>query len=244
MKNSTYSCHFINNMIRSSECTSTVVRVGLVAFGLSGRVFHAPFIITHPSFELVAWFERGEKLEAEKFCTSNNYRRLNGLRVETERSAEALCNRGDIDLVVVCSPIEYHYEHAKTALAAGKHVLVEKAFCSTAAQAKELVALAAAAKLICVPYQNRRFDSDFMTLRDLIASGQLGEIVEYNGYYNRWSPKVRVGVWKDTVHGSGGNFRSLGSHMIDQAVALFGVPYKMWADIQCQREGGVLDDGS
>lgn len=100
---------------------------------------------------------------------------------------------------------------------------------------------AASHKLVCVPYQNRRFDSDFRTLSKLIREGQLGDIVEYNGYFNRWSPSVRS-VWKDTVAGAGGNFLSLGSHMIDQAVAIFGAPGKIWADIRCQRSGGILDD--
>ena len=222
---------------------SRVIRVGIIAFGLSGRVFHAPFIVTHPNFELVAVYERGLKNEALHFCERHKYSRRNGTAIETVRSAEELCGRGDVDLIVVCSPIEFHFEHARIALAAGKHVLVEKAFCSTVAQARELVAIASSSNLLCVPFQNRRFDSDFLTLQRLMASGDFGDIKEYTGFYNRWSPQVREGVWKDTIQGSGGNFRSLGSHMIDQAVALFGIPRKIWADIQCQREGGILDDG-
>lgn len=126
-------------------------------------------------------------------------------------------------------------------MSCGKHVLVEKAFCSTAQQARELLDFAKAKERICVPYHNRQFDSDFLTLKRLIKNGELGEIVEYNGYYNRWSPNLK-GSWKDTVPGSGGNFRSLGSHMIDQAVALFGIPKAIWADIRCQRKNGRLDD--
>jgi predicted dehydrogenase len=126
-------------------------------------------------------------------------------------------------------------------LLSGKHVLVEKPFCTNAAHARELVMIAASHKLVCVPYQNRRFDSDFRTLSKLIREGRLGDIVEYNGYFNRWSPAVRS-VWKDTVAGAGGNFLSLGSHMIDQAVSLFGAPSKIWADVRCQRSGGILDD--
>lgn len=221
--------------------SQTVIRVGIIAFGLSGRVFHTPFIMTHPRFELVAVYERS-KNEAAAFCSERKYAHKCG-PVETVRSVEELCCRQDVDLVVVCSPIEYHFEHARTALLAGKHVLVEKAFCTNADQAAELVGLAQSLSLTCTPYHNRQFDADFMTLKMLISSGAFGEIAEYNGYYNRWSPNVRTSVWKDTVPGSGGNFRSLGSHMIDQAVALFGIPHRIWADIQCQRRAGILDDG-
>ncbi len=104
-----------------------------------------------------------------------------------------------------------------------------------------MISIAAKKKLFCAPFQNRRFDADFLTIRDILEKGTLGDIVEYNGYYNRWSPSVRSS-WKDTIPGSGGNFLSLGSHMVDQAVALFGIPNRLWADLRCQREGGVLDD--
>jgi scyllo-inositol 2-dehydrogenase (NADP+) len=231
----------LSERMNTTTLNGTVIRVGLVAFGLSGRVFHAPFIMTHPLFELVAVYERS-KDEAAAFCADRHYASSTG-PVQTVRSVEQLCSRADVDLVVVCSPIEFHYEHSKLALLAGKHVLVEKAFCSTGAQAKELVDLAQSLHLICVPYQNRQFDSDFMTLKKLLSTGALGDVVEYSGFYNRWSPNVREHVWKDTIPGSGGNFRSLGSHMIDQAVALFGVPERLWADIRCQREAGMLDDG-
>lgn len=211
----------------------TVINVGLMAFGLSGRVFHAPFILTNPRFNLLVVYER-TKRESEQFAEKY------GSVVEIVCSESELVNFPHIQLVVVCSPIEFHFAHAKMALEAGKHVLVEKAFCSTSAQAKVLLELAAEKGLVCVPFQNRRYDSDFLTLKRLLP--QLGRIAEYNGYFNRYSPTVRKNNWKDTVAGSGGNFLSLGSHMIDQAVALFGAPQRVWADVRAQRVGGVLDD--
>eukprot|EP01034_Spumella_vulgaris_P028911 gene28911-35864_t len=126
------------------------------------------------------------------------------------------------------------------ALQAGKHVLVEKAFCSTSAQAIELLSFARHKDLVCIPYQNRRYDADFLTLQRVLPS--LGKLAEYNGYYNRYSPTVRPGNWKDSVVGSGGNFLSLGSHMIDQAVVLFGIPDRVFGDVRAQREGGIVDD--
>jgi predicted dehydrogenase len=210
-----------------------VIGVGIIAFGLSGRVFHAAFVCTNPKFKLVAVYERS-KSESQEFASKH------GLTIDLMRSESDLVNRADIQLVVVCSPIEFHYEHAMLALQAGKHVLVEKAFCSTSEQAQMLLDFAKSKNLVCMPYQNRRYDSDFLTIQQVVP--RLGRIAEYNGYFNRFSPNVRAGHWKDTVAGSGGNFLSLGSHMIDQALVLFGLPERVWADVRAQRDGAVLDD--
>lgn len=218
-----------------SQIPEQILRVGIISFGLSGRVFHCPFILTHPKYQLVAVFERS-KNEADEYLRQQNI----STPIITVRNVHELVDRNDIDLIVICSPIEYHYEHAKLSLLAGKHVLVEKAFCSSSSEAQELLDLASSKNLICMPYQNRRYDSDFRTIRHTIMN-QIGDIVEYNGFYNRFSPSVR-NIWKDTIPNSGGNFLSLGSHMIDQAVVLFGIPTSVWADIRVQRDGGILDD--
>ncbi len=197
-----------------------ILKVGLISFGLSQwQNISCSFCNYNPNFkQLVAVYERS-KSESKEFCEKFNYQH----QVKIVRSIKELCSISEIDLIIVCSPIEFHFEHATYALHAGKHVLVEKAFCSNSQQAQELTRLASDLKLVCVPYQNRRFDADFRTLQRLVLDEQLlGEIVEYNGFYDRWSPTVR-NVWKDQVVGSGGNFLSLGSHMIDQAVSLFGV---------------------
>jgi len=156
--------------------TDTILNVGVISFGLSGRIFHAPFLLTNPKFKFVAAFERS-KSESQDFATKH------GLKVDLVRSIDELVNRTDINLIVVCSPIEFHYEHAKLALLAGKHVLVEKAFTSTSQQAKELLFLAVERELVCAPYQNRRYDADFLTLQKVLP--KLGRIAEYNGIYNR-----------------------------------------------------------
>mmetsp|Transcript_23109 Transcript_23109/g.33855 ORF Transcript_23109/g.33855 Transcript_23109/m.33855 type:complete len:596 (-) Transcript_23109:38-1825(-) len=210
-----------------------VLRVGVIAFGLSGRVFHAPFILTHPRFRLTAVYERS-KNESQHFAEKH------GIKVDIVRSVGELLSRKDVDVIVVCSPIEFHFEHARLALEAGKHVLMEKAFCASSTQAKDLLEMASNRGLVCLPYQNRRYDSDFLTIQSILC--RLGRVVEYNGYFNRFSPRIREWSWKDTVAGSGGNFLSLGSHMIDQAVVLFGTPARVWADIRAQRPGGTLDD--
>lgn len=218
--------------------TSPIVNVGIVCFGMSGRVFHAPFLITNPHYRLLSVFERS-KSEAEAFLSFHKYSHP----VKTVRSVQELVEDAAIDLVVVCSPIELHYEHAMLALKFRKHVLVEKAFCSNATQATHLVEFARASNLICVPFQNRRFDADFRTLQRVVKSEKLiGDIVEYNGFYNRWKPTANIACWKDRDPSSGGNFLSLGSHMIDQVVSLFGAPSRVWADLRCQRPGGILND--
>jgi predicted dehydrogenase len=210
-----------------------VLRVGIIGFGLSGKVFHFPFLLTNPKFTLVAVVERS-KNESQQFAIRHN------IDIIIYRTVEEICQDSTIDVIVVCSPIAMHYEHAKIALLSGKHVLVEKAFTCDSSQAMELFRLAASLNLVISPYQNRRYDSDFITLQRILPS--LGDIVEYNGYYNRYSPNIRFHSWKDTVPNSGGNMFSLGSHMIDQCVLLFGIPYQIYSDIQCQRINGIIDD--
>lgn len=155
-----------------------VLNVGIISFGFSGRIFHAPFHLTNPKFNLVAVYER-TKSESQDFAAKH------GITVDTVRSLDELVNHPDIDLIVVSTPIEFHYEHAKLALSAGKHVLVEKAFTSTSQQAIDLLSFAAEKGLVCAAYQNRRYDSDFLTLRRVFD--KLGNITEYNGIYNRYT---------------------------------------------------------
>jgi predicted dehydrogenase len=210
-----------------------VLQVGLICFGLSGRVFHAPFVLGHPRFRLTAVYERTKSL-AQEFTEQH------GLKsIKTCRRVEDLVSRADVDLVVVCSPIDMHFQHAMLALQAGKHVLVEKAFTTTSAEAVELFRLAKQRRLVCVPYQNRRYDSDFRTIQRCLP--QVGAVTEFHGYFNRFKLDIRD-TWKDQNTTAGGNFLSLGSHMIDQAICLFGSPKSVWADIRAHRPGSVVDD--
>ena len=209
-----------------------VLGVGIICFGQSGRLFHAPFVVGHPRFALKAVYERSKDL-AQQFATRHS------IRVKTCREVEDLVRREDVDVVIVCSPISMHFHHAKLALEHGKHVLVEKAFTSSSQEARELFRLAEKMHLVCFPYQNRRFDSDFRTIQRMIS--QVGHVTEFQANFDRFTPQVRSS-WKDHDTVSGGNFLSLGSHMIDQALCLFGRPTHVWADIRAHRQGSSVDD--
>lgn len=209
---------------------SRTIQVGLIGFGLSGRYFHAPFLTVNPHFKLVKVVER-HRNEAQLFDPA----------IQTVRSHEDLLNDPAIDLVIVGSPNDTHYSYAKAALKAGKHVLIEKPFANTSAQARELLDLAKAKGLVAIPYQNRRYDADFLTIQQLLSEGQLGDIVEYEAHFDRYRPDI-LNSWKELDPEGGGNLLNLGPHLIDQAVVLFGVPEAVFAEVRTVRPGGVLDD--
>ncbi|OIN56947.1 oxidoreductase [Arsenicibacter rosenii] len=206
------------------------ITVGLIGFGLSGRYFHAPFLHTNPNFTLTKVVER-HRNDAQLFDPS----------IVTVRSHEALYSDPDIDLVIVGSPNDTHFSYAKAALEAGKHVLIEKPFTNTSAQARELLDLAQAKGLVAIPYQNRRYDADFLTIRQVLASGKLGEINEYEGHFDRYRPVV-LDSWKEHEPDGGGNLYNLGPHLLDQAIVLFGLPEAVSGDIRMIRQGSTNDD--
>ncbi|MFC5409833.1 oxidoreductase [Larkinella bovis] len=209
---------------------SRTIQVGLIGFGLSGRYFHAPFLSVNPHFKLVKVVER-HRNEAEAFDPS----------IQTVRSHEDLFRDPAIDLVIVGSPNDTHFSYAKAALEAGKHVLIEKPFANTSDQARELLERAQQKGLVAIPYQNRRYDADFRTIRQVLEENQLGDIVEYESHYDRFRPDI-LDSWKEKEPEGGGNLFNLGPHLIDQAVALFGPPEAVSGDVRVIRKGGILDD--
>ena len=207
------------------------IKVGLAAYGMSGQVFHAPFIHTNPHFELSKIVERSKELSKERYPYAM-----------IVRSFEELIQDPAIELVVVNTPDATHYEYARMALEAGKHVIVEKPFTSTTAQGEELIALAAAKGLMLSVYQNRRWDADFLTVREIISNGLLGRLVEYESTFARYRNFIKPDTWKETGNSGGGLTYNLGAHVIDQAVQLFGMPEAVFADIATLRTGGKVDD--
>jgi predicted dehydrogenase len=198
---------------------------------MSGSVFHAPFIAANPNFELVRIVERTKALSAEHYP-----------KAIITRSVEELLNDDSIELVVVNTPDSTHYEYAREALLAGKHVIVEKPFTQTVAEGEELVRLAAVQGRMLSVYQSRRWDGDFLTVRQLIQSGRLGRLVEYESTLSRYRNYIRSGSWKETGEWGGGLVYNLGSHLIDQAIELFGIPEAVYADVTGQRTGTRVDD--
>jgi len=208
-----------------------IVNVGLIGFGLSGRYFHAPFLTTNPGFKLKTVVERS-KNEAQEFDPE----------IENARSVDELLSDPEIDLVFICTPNETHFPYAMDALENGKHVVIEKPFSATEEEAKQLVAVAEAKGLVLTAYQNRRWDSDFLTIRKLIEEDKLGNIVEYECRYDRFRPVVPTESWKEKSVPVGGNLYNLGPHLIDQALVLFGEPETVTAEIRVVRPNSEIDD--
>ncbi len=210
---------------------SKILNVGLIGFGLSGRYFHSPFLSTNPGFKIKTVVERS-KNEAQEFDPS----------IQNARSIEELLSDPSIDLVFICTPNDTHFAYAMDALENGKHVVIEKPFSATEEEAKQLIALAEEKELVLTAYQNRRWDSDFLTIQKLIAEDKLGDIVEYECRYDRFRPVVPTESWKEKSVPVGGNVYNLGPHLIDQALVLFGEPETVTADIRVVRPGSKIDD--
>ena len=200
--------------------TQKIIQVGLAGFGMSGQIFQAPFIHAHKHFNLKKVFERN----SEKSKIEYPY-------VEVVKTFDALLT-DDIDLIVISTPNNYHFSMAKQALEAGKNVIVEKPMGITANEGEMLCQLAKEKKLLLSPYQNRRFDNDFLTVKDLIETDQLGEIYDYEVHYDRYITKPSAKKWK-AEGGKGINILyDLGVHIIDQAYTLFGMPDEVYADFR------------
>jgi len=207
------------------------IQTALLSYGLSGKVFHAPFVSSTPGLSLYGVWERSRKAVATDYPGTRSFDRLEDL----------LADRA-ISLVVVNTPNQTHYEYARQCLEAGKHVIVEKPFTVRAAEAEALVALAAAKKLFLSVYQNRRYDSDFRTVKKLVGEGLLGEIVEASFHFDRFREELSAKAHKETPAGGAGIVYDLGAHIIDQALCLFGRPSAVFADIRMLRPGTRVDD--
>lgn len=207
------------------------INTALLSFGMSGKVFHAPFLKLHPGFEFVGSWERSKKLVQEDYP-----------EVKSFPSLKLILEDKSIDLVIVNTPIDTHFEYAKEVLQAGKHAIVEKAFTSNIAEAQELAELAKEKGLKLSVFQNRRWDSDFKTVKSIIDKNVLGEIVEAEFHFDRYNPILSPKVHKETVNSGSGIMKDLGPHIIDQALYLFGLPNAVFADIRFTREQTLIDD--
>lgn len=207
------------------------IKTGLAAYGMSGQVFHAPFLSTLPQFELTAITERSKELSRDKYP-----------QARIVRSFDELIEMDELELIVVNTPDSTHYDYARRALEAGKHVIVEKPFTLSVEDGEGLVALAAEKGLTLSVYQNRRWDCDFLTVKDILAKGLLGRLVEFESTFPRFRNFIKPETWKETGELGGGLTYNLGAHVIDQAVQLFGMPEAVFADIDRMRAGSKVDD--
>ncbi|RTY85128.1 oxidoreductase [Flavobacterium sp. GSP27] len=206
------------------------IKTALLSYGMSGKVFHAPFLEFHPGFELLGSWERSKKLIHQDYPSVKSYATMEELLED------------DLDLVVVNTPVETHYEYAKKVLLAGKHAIVEKAFTTTVAQAQELAAIAKENGLKLAVFQNRRWDSDFKTVQKIISEKVLGDLIEAEIHFDRYNPLLSPKQHKETANSGAGILKDLGPHLIDQALCLFGLPQSVFADIRITREHSLVDD--
>jgi len=207
------------------------IHVGLASFGMSGKVFHAPILAHHKDFKLSKIVERS-KSEAKEIYPD----------VDTTGSFEELLADDNIELIVVNTPDITHYEYAQKALKARKHVVVEKPFTRSIRQGEDLINLAEKQNRVLSVFQNRRWDGDFLTVRKILENEWLGRLVEFESNYMRYRNFIQPNTWKESALLGIGLSYNLGSHMIDQALMLFGIPEAVWADIDKMRTDSEIDD--
>jgi predicted dehydrogenase len=209
-----------------------MIRVGLVGFGMGGRVFHAPLVSSVQGLVLAAVLERTSNKAAERYPG-----------ITTFRSLEEMLADASLGLFVVTTPSGTHFELARQILEAGKNVVVDKPMCATSAQAAQLIALARAKNLLLAPFHNRRWDSDFQTITRLLHDGPLGRLVSLESRFDRWRPDMpKDRLWKEDPSQGGGVLLDLGSHLGDQALVLFGKPEAVSAEVSRERDGpGAVD---
>ncbi|MEQ6890364.1 oxidoreductase [Halomonas sp. CS7] len=206
------------------------VSVGLVGYGMAGRTFHAPLIQAAPGLELsIVVSAHPERVQADHPT------------VEVLPKLAQLLARRDIDLVVIATPNETHFPLAKAALNAGKHVVIDQPFSVTASEARLLKAQADGADRLLSVFHNRRWDSDFLTLKALLDEGTLGRVVALESRFDRFRPRV-TDRWRDRHKPGSGIWYDLGPHLLDQVRELFGMPRAILLELATAREGAEVDD--
>lgn len=209
-----------------------MVRVGLIGFGMAGQAFHAPVIRGVAGMELACILERRGTRAQEKYP---------GIRVA--RTLDELLSDKQIQLCVIATPNDSHFDLTRACLLADRDVVVDKPFAPTLRESQELVRLAAERGRLITVYQDRRWDGDFGTIKQIVQSGRLGTIVEYECRYDRFRPEPKPNAWREKADqpGSGVLF-DLGPHVIDQALVLFGEPKSITASAFCERATSQVDD--
>ncbi len=200
------------------------MKTGVVGFGVAAQFMHLPFIITNPDYQLQSILQRHGDSAKEKYPG-----------VQIMRSLEEMLNDESLELIIITTPNDSHFDYAFRALEAGKHVVLEKPFTITSGDARKLIDQAAKKQRVLSVYQNRRYVSDFLTIRQLLEADMLGEIVEFEAHYDRYRPEQRPNAWREENTPGSGILYDLGAHLIDQTFCLFGLPRFVTADIRIQR---------
>jgi predicted dehydrogenase len=221
----------LRTFLNYSKQMNNPIKTALSSFGMSGSVFHAPLIASNINFRLSHILERTKNNSKKKYLDS-----------KIVRSFEDLITEPSIELIVVNTPDKTHYELCRKALEAGKHVIAEKPFTLRYAEALELDQLAQDKGLLLSVFHNRRWDSDFLTVQKIIKEGALGRLVEFESHFDRFRTIVPRNSWKEDPESETGTTYNLGTHLIDQALVLFGKPKAVYADIRTLREEASNDD--
>jgi len=193
----------------------STIKTGILSFGVSGKVFHAPFLKAQPEFEFTAVVERTKKKAHLEYP-----------KVKSYNSIDALLLDDSIELIIVNTPNETHFEFALKAIKANKHVLIDKPFTTTSSQAKQLFKEAKEKNVLVLAFQNRRYDSDFLSVKKVIESQKLGNLIEAHFRYDRYSNTINENSWKELAGPGSGVIYNLGAHTIDGVISLFGIPLK------------------
>ena len=206
------------------------IRVGLIGYGYASKTFHAPLIVGTPGMTLAA-------------VSSSDASKVHAdwPNVTVVSDPKQLFNDPSLDLIVIPTPNDTHFPLARAAMEAGKHVVVDKPFTVTLSQARELEAMAKSRGLVLSVFHNRRWDSDFLTLKGLIAEGKLGEVSYFESHFDRYRPQVR-NRWREQAGPGSGIWYDLGPHLIDQALVLFGVPVSLTVDMAQLRPDAQTTD--
>ncbi|MET2983850.1 Gfo/Idh/MocA family oxidoreductase [Aureibaculum conchae] len=207
------------------------INTAICSFGMSGQIFHAPFVELNPKFNLYGVLERTKNIAQDKYPN-----------IKTFRTLDELLQDDAIELIIVNTPNITHYDFTKKVIKAGKHVVVEKPFTVTSKEAQELITLAQKSNLKISVYQNRRFTSDFKTVKRVINEGVLGDIVEAEFHFDRFVPELSYKQHKEIPTVGVGNLYDLGSHLVDQALQLFGMPTAVFASLDSFRKNSKVHD--
>lgn len=207
------------------------IRCGVVGFGLAGRIFHSAVIDATEGLALAAIVDRSGTAARQAYP-----------RTPIFSSVDALLSEADVDVVVIATPNQSHAPLTEQCLRAAKHVVVDKPAAVSAAEAASLVDAARAAGRRVFVYHNRRWDGDFLTVQQLLASGRLGRLRSFESHFDRFRPALKPGAWREQQEPGSGTLLDLGSHLADQALLLFGLPQAVWADVRAERDGSQVDD--
>lgn len=207
------------------------ISVAIVGDGLATRLFHAPFIQAVPGLKLAGIVKR-----------SGEQTSVPGGLEKTYRSYQEAVADSTVDLLVIATPNDSHYEIARAAIEARKHLVIDKPVTETSAQMLELIQLAEDAGVVLAPFHNRRFDGDFITVRELCDAQSMGRIVRVHSAFDSFRPKVRTATWREDEGVGSGLLYDLGPHLFDQAVALFGLPKSIFCHVAKERDDSRVVD--